>query len=291
MRRVVAGLVALIAAAPLAGLAAAPARAVVDVPTGYAWDFGDGSVATDAATTHTYDSPGQRTVTLTVTDNDGMTGQTARQINPSIAAVSFVGAASAKSNKIRHTVTVPPTVQVGDALLLFFAGNSSTPSIPDPPGWTPLRQSDANGAVGRLWGKVATAGDAGSVAAVSASSIIKADITVAAYRGTSGDPIAASAAANDANRSTHTTPTITTSVAGAWLLSYWADKSSTATAWTLPAGTSRRAATTGNGSGYITATLADSNAGLPAGAAGGLTATTGITSSKAVMFSVVLAPS
>ena len=37
----------------------------------YAWDFGDGSTGTDISTTHSYSLPGDYTVTLTVTDNDG----------------------------------------------------------------------------------------------------------------------------------------------------------------------------------------------------------------------------
>ncbi|MEO1272959.1 MAG: PKD domain-containing protein, partial [Myxococcota bacterium] len=40
----------------------------------WSWDFGDGSpVSTDASPTHSYLDPGQYTVTLTVTDNEGLT--------------------------------------------------------------------------------------------------------------------------------------------------------------------------------------------------------------------------
>ncbi|AQL42404.1 hypothetical protein BV210_06610 [Halorientalis sp. IM1011] len=40
------------------------------------WEFGDGATATGAFTTHAYSSPGEYTVTLTVTDDDGVTDST-----------------------------------------------------------------------------------------------------------------------------------------------------------------------------------------------------------------------
>lgn len=59
----------------------------------YEWDFGDGAAATGATPTHTYSSPGNYTVSLTVTDNDGSSRTTNREIRisdsrPSVSTVS-----------------------------------------------------------------------------------------------------------------------------------------------------------------------------------------------------------
>ena len=43
------------------------------VIAGWQWDFGDGGTANDPMPTHVYNAPGNYTVTLTVTDNDGLT--------------------------------------------------------------------------------------------------------------------------------------------------------------------------------------------------------------------------
>ena len=49
----------------------------------YSWAFGDGGIASGATAAHTYDSAGTRTVTLTVTDNDGATDSAARSVTTS----------------------------------------------------------------------------------------------------------------------------------------------------------------------------------------------------------------
>jgi PKD repeat protein len=47
--------------------------------TGFSWDFGDGTESTAADPTHTYEQAGRFTVTLTVTDNFGMSSEERRE--------------------------------------------------------------------------------------------------------------------------------------------------------------------------------------------------------------------
>ena len=67
----------------------------------YAWDLGDGTTAAGVDVVHTYTTKGVYTATLTVTDNQGATGSTTRQIqvgppNQAPVAVASVSSAAGK---------------------------------------------------------------------------------------------------------------------------------------------------------------------------------------------------
>jgi hypothetical protein len=68
-----------------------------------------------------------------------------------------------------------------------------------------------------------------------------------------------------------------------------ADKSTSTTAWTVPGSVTTRDVVLGSGTGYLTSVLADSNAAVPAGTSGGITATTDQPATKAVIATIVLA--
>jgi hypothetical protein len=209
--------------------------------------------------------------------------------DPEPTTIQYVASASRNANLSSHTVTVPSSVQVGDTLLLFFGSNSSSVSTAEPAGWTPVQGVAPSGMRGRVWTRTATAADLGASITVRSSSFVKADLTVAAYRGTSTSPIDVSAAAVDTTQRTqHTAPAVTPSRAGNWIVTYWADKSDLNTSHSIPASVTKRAATTGSSGGHITATVADTGAGVGAVSTGPFTAVGTAAATKAVMFTIAL---
>ena len=58
----------------------------------YTWDFGDGNTASGVTASHTFNSDGQFTVTLTVTDQDGLTASSSSliKVSPAGGPVCFV---------------------------------------------------------------------------------------------------------------------------------------------------------------------------------------------------------
>ncbi|WP_432949217.1 PKD domain-containing protein [Kribbella sp. CA-253562] len=260
----------------------------------YQWSFGDGATSTAANPTHQYAAAGTYTVTLTVTDNSGGTGQRTQDVTVTAGGtspVTFVGASAVNLNSTAFNVTVPAATPAGALMLLFFADNDPAPTVTPPAGWTQVQTASSTNQNARVWRRTATASDAGTTVGVTTSSLTKANATLVVYSGVSGTtPVAAAAAGSETLvQNTHTTPPVSSTVTGARLVSYWGEKSSATTALTPPAGLTVRSATTGSGSGRITSLTGDSGPFGP-GTLGGLTATADSASARALMFSVVVAP-
>jgi PKD repeat protein len=259
--------------------------------TAWSWDFGDGTAQPGATTSHTYSAGGPRTVTLTVTDNEGATASTTRTASPAEApVVQLVGAASTNGNRSRHVVTVPAAVQAGDTLVMFLTMNG-TGTVTAPAGWTPLEAGDGSGFAARAWTRTATTADAGSSVAVTTPQLWKSDLSVAAYRSAAGTAVSDSnLVIRQTSATSHATPAVTVEDQGSWLVSYWGEKSSNPMTWTAPAGQQVRASRIGTGSGKVSALLTDSGAPVAPGQRGALTATTAPATARVAAFSVVVAP-
>ncbi len=272
----------------------------------YAWDFGDGSIGDGVQTQHTYTAAGDYPVTLTVTDNQGATGQgsqtvTVSEAPPAAGTIGFRGAASVSGNLITTEVTIPDSVQVGDAIVLSLTQNGPR-DISAPTGagtWTDhgTEAGDKDQIRTTNWTKVAESGDAGKRVSVTLSSRAKVTLSLVAYSGTNAsNPVASYAAASEmAYLAQHTTPGANAVPEGAWIISGWADKSSSTADWTDPTGETERVQPIGPAAGRVTAQITDSGP-VATGDYAGLTATaltsTGAASKsrKAITWTLVLQP-
>lgn len=257
------------------------------------WDFGDGAGPQPGGVTasHTFSEVGTYEVTLTVTDTDGAVDQVTREVEVSDApapSVTPVAAQSTNGNRINHTVRIPDDVQAGDRLLLFMTANSSGPSISAPAGWTQLATTDASGAQGRAWTKIASASDAGSTVTVVTTAYAKSDLSVVAYRGSAGTPTVDSVAdTSDRGTASALSPVVNIG-ASSWLVNYWGVKSSSDTTISLPPNQTERTASAGSGGGGIFARTTDSDGFVNPGQVGGQEVTLDPSVNRVIVYAVVL---
>ena len=88
--------------------------------TGYAWNFGDGSTGTGVSPSHPYAAAGTYTAQLTVTDNQGLTGTTTRQVT----VTAPVAGAIADDNFERTVTDGWGSAQTGGAWTLTTAATN-----------------------------------------------------------------------------------------------------------------------------------------------------------------------
>ncbi|MFV0460911.1 MAG: PKD domain-containing protein [Actinomycetales bacterium] len=261
--------------------------------TDWQWNFGDAGTASGATAAHTYATDGAFTVTLTVTDDEGATDSTTQQVSVEQATsqIDFVAAESVSGNSAQLSVAIPAEVQPDDVLVLTLAQAPGTVSAPS--GWQQAGQQVSNSGdlTTTTWVRVAQAGDAGTNAQVDASGYVKMTLSLAVYRGV--DPTAPVASYTSASETTstqdHTTPDVASVPDGAWVLSFWADRTSSTTDWAPPAGESSRAEAVTVGGGRVTSLLTDGG-GPTGGTHVGVTANANSATWKAVMVTIVLRP-
>lgn len=207
------------------------------------------------------------------------------------AEVTYVGGSISNRNARRHTVTVPRGVNGGDTLLLFDTVNTTAVTESAPAGWTLEGVTTVNGARTRVWSRTATATSAGSAVTVTLPRNAMVALQLLAYSGTAaGDGVTASAGSSETvRRAAHTTPTLSGVAAGSVVVSYWTDKSASTTTWTAPSDHLVRGRSAGSGAGHLSH-LATELTTATVGDRGGVTATADTADSRAMMWTVALAP-
>jgi PKD repeat protein len=268
----------------------------------FGWDFGDGTGEhhpNSGLVTHTYTTAGPYSVTLTVTDNDGGTATktlpvTAGQSSP---VPTFKGATNACSDGVaacgKSTVTnvsVPSGTTSGDALLMFVASANTASTVSVPAGWHLLDRDISSPLESDVYYRVATNADVGTSVPVTFSAATKNGVTLADYSGVDVGSIEAYAKSADSATATHTTPTAAVTTKQSLAVSYWADKSSATTTWTLPADVRADSSFIDTGTAFVTSQLADSVSTVGVGSYGGKAATTNAASGKGTNWTVILAP-
>jgi len=188
-----------------------------------------------------------------------------------------------------HTVVIPPAVAVGDVMVLSLSINSVTATVNNPAGWVRVDQAATSGLTTVMWTRTATAGQGGSTVTVTTSSAVRDALLISAYRDAEIAPGQLDVVNETVNRATHTTPA-RTALAGAWVLSFWADKTGATTSWAAPAGQVVRQTGAGSGAGHMSWLVTDSDGAVSAGPVGGLTATANSATAQATMATVVLEP-
>jgi PKD repeat protein len=261
----------------------------------YGWDFGDGSAGTGATPSHGYATAGTYTYTLTVTDNDGVASAPVQGTVVATGAsspISFTGSADGYSKSgTSISVTTPAAVSPGDTELLYVTtANATANVIGTPAGWTKVTTANSLPLQAAVFERTATAADAGSPVTASVTSAGPIAVQLADYAN-AGSQAPVTAVTADSNVTSHTAPAVAVASGGSWVVSFWSDKSSTTTAWTLPGGVTQRDQDIGTGGGHVTAAIADSNGAVATGTYPPQSASVGGTASgKGAMISLVLAP-
>lgn len=159
-------------------------------------------------------------------------------------SVALRGSSSAAVGTNTLTLTIPSSVQAGDALFIIAGCGDAGVAWATPAGWTLVerrsRDTSTTGMMAAIFKKVATSGDASASVVLTASTTAHSAGMVIAYSGTDiVDPVHVWAGFTESSGSainTHALPSVTTTLANCMIFSGIVGKDSATTAWTMPAG-------------------------------------------------------
>ncbi len=258
------------------------------------WTFGDGDTSTQTNPSHTYTAANTYSVSLTVTDTNGVPNTETQSVTvsaPPVSAIAFRGVAGiGRQGAVNASVTLPATVQTGDGLVMVLSTAAPVTNTVVPAGWTLAGSiTSGTGPMTQVYERVAGAADAGAAVTVSWTTQTKVTLQILAYDNTdagAGGPVGAVTSAARAAGTSHTTPG-GTATANAWVLSVWSDKQNAQHTWTT-SGATERSDVSAPGTGAVATMLADSNGPVAAGPVAGVTATVPTSSNRATVFTIVL---
>ena len=203
-----------------------------------------------------------------------------------------VGASWNVSKVASVSVVMPDAVRAGDQLVLVVAANKDT-TISTPAGWTLLGSAQDGLSVtdpvmtSAVFTRTAVGGTAGSTKKVTFGVRANAAVTLVAYR--NAEPVTAAFSSVLGAKSVDlTTPAVTVADDDTVVVSFWSNKTTDNTGWSVPGDVTERVASIGSGIGHITASIGDSV--VDAGDWSGATATSTVATRKGIAWTVLVPP-
>ena len=225
----------------------------------YNWDFGDGQTATGVAASAVLGNNTTHNITLSVTDNAGLTAARTQKavVGNGGLPITHIGTNSDNTSNNQLTAEFPATAQNGDVAFAFISVTNNGTTVNDvPAGWTPAGDEvDGNLRTFVFW-KSLEVGDPGTDVTFRLSTSLKADLTMATFRGVDGtNPIVTSGfGATTQRQSEHVAPELTFD-GDATLLHYWAERTSASTEFFASPEVATLSMSIGTGNARINTTL------------------------------------
>jgi hypothetical protein len=221
----------------------------------------------------------------------GLVAQTI--VGPAVRAIFFNGSTSNRNTNVTLTsLVVPDSADAGDFTMVWVRIRDKALSVTAPSGWTIHGSWTDALSKTYLYKKVLTSADVGKRFAWTTPTKTKWAMLMACYSGVDQTtPVHVTASPSEATfRVTHTVPTITTTIAGCWIIRAVADTASATSKWSAPVGENVRAVTYTTGGNAVSMICTDDGTAHAAGVIASEVFTSNSISRNATMHTFSLAP-